>query len=123
MTSDPNLNESIDILHSLWKMLKYECLEIPNKDDVLAAFDVCFGFESRGNTKYQNVVMLPPLTEYDYPPVIVLQKAIEADLEGVVVMGYKRTTKEDEDQEEYISSSYSDRMLVNWLADRVKFSL
>ena len=63
------------------------------------------------------VVVLDCLTRHDIPPERVLQKALESDLEGVVVMGYGR------DGSRYFASSYADGGTVLWLAERMKQEL
>jgi coenzyme F420-reducing hydrogenase delta subunit len=63
-----------------------------------------------------NVVNLPCVTRLDLPPERVLQAALEAGLEGVVVMGYK-------DGEPYFASTYADGGNVMWLMELLKAKL
>ena len=48
------------------------------------------------------VIPFNGITRLDLPPERILQMAIEADLEGVIVIGYTK------DGEEYAASSYAD---------------
>ena len=61
-----------------------------------------------------NVINLPVVTRLDLPPDRVLQEALNADLEGVVVIGYAK------DGSEYMASSIAGGPEVNWLLDRCK---
>jgi hypothetical protein len=64
-----------------------------------------------------NVVVLPVVTTLPIPVERVLEKAVEADLKTVVVLGYTQ------EGEEYFASSISDGGEVNWLMDRLKLQL
>jgi hypothetical protein len=64
-----------------------------------------------------NVIVLPVITSHDIPPERVLEGALKADLERVIVMGY------DKDGNEYFASSISDGADVVWLAERLKLQL
>lgn len=64
-----------------------------------------------------NVIVLPVITSHDIPPERVLESALKADLERVVVMGY------DKDGNEYFASSIADGSSVVWLAERLKLQL
>lgn len=57
------------------------------------------------------------ITKMDLPPERLLQKAIDAGLEGVVILGFTK------DGEEYMASSYADGATVVWLAERLKHRL
>lgn len=64
-----------------------------------------------------NVVELPVITKLDIPAKRVLKKALEANLESAVIIGY------DEDGEEYFCSSLADGGDVLWLLERAKAKL
>ncbi len=64
-----------------------------------------------------NVVVLPVITSLDIPPERVLNGALNADLDRVVVMGY------DKEGNEYFASSIADGADVVWLAERMKLKL
>ena len=64
-----------------------------------------------------DVVNLGGITRLDIPAGRVLEKALEADLSEVVIMG------RDQDGIEYFASSIADGADVVWLADRLKFKL
>lgn len=63
------------------------------------------------------VILYSGITRLDLPPDRILQKCIEADLEGVVVLGY------DKEGREYFCSSYADGGIVMWLLERCKLKL
>lgn len=63
-----------------------------------------------------NVVNLPCVTRLDLPPERVLEAALEAGLDGVVVMGYK-------DGEPYFASTYADGGNVMWLMELLRAKL
>jgi hypothetical protein len=60
------------------------------------------------------VINLPCITRLDLTANRVLQSAIEADLEGVVLMGYTK------DGEHYFCSSYADGGTCLWLIEKLK---
>jgi hypothetical protein len=64
-----------------------------------------------------NVVHLDMVTKLDLPAERVLQRALEADLQSVVVVGY------DKEGREYFASSIADGGTANWLLDRCKMQL
>lgn len=64
-----------------------------------------------------NVVILPVVTRLDIPPERVLNGALEADLEAVIVIG---VTKDDS---HYFSSSLGHGGEVLWLIERAKLAL
>lgn len=64
-----------------------------------------------------NVVNLPVITRLDLPADRILEKAKEADLEGVVLLGYHK------DGSEYFASSYADGATALWLMERLKKQL
>lgn len=64
-----------------------------------------------------NVLILPVITTHDVPAERVLNGALKADLDRVVVMGY------DQDGNEYFASSMADGADVVWLAERLKKKL
>lgn len=57
------------------------------------------------------------ITRLDIPPERVLQRAQEAGLTDVVILGY------DKDGAEYFASSASDGGTVLWLLERLKMQL
>lgn len=61
-----------------------------------------------------NIIDLPITTRLDLDPNKVLDKAREAGMTGVVVLGY------DADEDEYFASSYADGGDVLWLLERCK---
>ena len=61
-----------------------------------------------------NVVDGHFITRLDIPADRVLRKALDADLESVVVLGY------DRDGEEYFAGSIADGGTVVWLLERAK---
>lgn len=63
------------------------------------------------------VVNLPCITTHNLSPERVLSAALEADLEGVVVLGYTK------DGEAYFASSYADGGSVMWLMELMKREL
>ena len=63
-----------------------------------------------------NVVHFTGITKLDLPPDRILQQAV-GELEGVVVLGYKK------DGSEYFASSYADGGDVLWLLERLKKQL
>ena len=64
-----------------------------------------------------NVVNLPCITRLNLSPERILSEALEADLDGAVVMGY---TKEGE---AYFASTYADGGHVMWLMELCKAKL
>lgn len=64
-----------------------------------------------------NVIGIPTITTNDMDPAMVLARALESNLKGVVVVGY------DEDGDEYFASSYADAGNAAWLLDRAKYQL
>ncbi len=64
-----------------------------------------------------DVVDLDVVTRLDIPAERVLRKALEADMQSVVVIGY------DSDGEEYFASSLSDGGDALWLIERCKLKL
>lgn len=60
-----------------------------------------------------NVVQFPGATTIDVPVTKVLEEAIKADLEDVVVMGWTK------DGQEFFSGSSSDIRTVQFLANRL----
>lgn len=64
-----------------------------------------------------NVVDLNCITRLNLPPERILQKGIEADLEGVVIVGYSK------DGNEYFASSYADAGQCAWLLQRGIYKL
>ena len=69
---------------------------------------------SKANGMSDNVINLPVITTLDLPAERVLQEALNADLDGVVVIGYAK------DGTEYMASSIAGGPEVNWLLDRCK---
>lgn len=65
----------------------------------------------------ENVVDFPGITKLDLPPERIIQKAAEAGLTDVVILGY------DKDGEEYFVSSVADGAEVLWLLERLKLQL
>ncbi len=65
----------------------------------------------------ENVVTFPGITTLDIPPERILQKAGEAGLMDVVVLGY------DKNGDEYFASSVADGAEVLWLLERLKLQL
>ena len=63
------------------------------------------------------VVELDMVTRLDLPAERYLRRALEADLEAVVVVGYTQ------DGEEYFASSIADGGEVLWLLERLKKQL
>ena len=63
------------------------------------------------------IIVLPVTTKCDITPERVLQAAIDADLQGVVVLGF---TKDDQ---EYMASSIASGPEVTWLLERCKQQL
>lgn len=63
------------------------------------------------------IITLDCLTRNDLPPDRVLQGAIDADLEGVVLMGY------DKEGGHYFASSYADGGTCLWLLEKLKAQL
>jgi len=64
-----------------------------------------------------NVVELDVVTSLDIPAERVLRKAIDADLAGVVIVGYASNG------DYYFASSIADGADVNWLLDQCKRQL
>ena len=60
------------------------------------------------------VITLRCLTKLDVPPERVLQAAIDADLEGVLVLGY------DKEGDIYMAGTYADGGTVIWLMEKCK---
>lgn len=65
-----------------------------------------------------DIVKFDGITKLDLPVERVLQEAIKADLEGVVVIGYTKN-----DGNEYMASSYAAGDRVCWLMERCKLML
>jgi hypothetical protein len=63
------------------------------------------------------IITLPCITKLDLPPERIVDAAREANLAGIVVMGY--TT----DGEVYFASSYADGGNVMWLMELCKAKL
>ena len=63
------------------------------------------------------VIDFPGTTTLDSDPARVIERAQEAGLEGVVILGY------DADGDEYFASSYADGGEVLWLLERAKLNL
>lgn len=63
------------------------------------------------------VINLNCLTRHDLTAERVLQSAIDADLEGVVLMGY------DKGGQHYFASSYADGGTCLWLVEQLKRKL
>lgn len=61
-----------------------------------------------------NVILFPGITCLDLPADRLLEKAIEAELAGVVILGYTK------DGEQYMASSYADGGTVIWLMEKCK---
>ena len=64
-----------------------------------------------------NVVMLDVVTKLDVPPERILQEALKANPQSVVIIGY------DSDGEEYFASSVADGGTVLWMLERAKNKL
>lgn len=65
----------------------------------------------------RKVIPLMGVTRFDVPPAQVLEHAIAADLEGVIVIGFRKTG------EEFACSSYADGGVALWLMERTKMRL
>ena len=63
------------------------------------------------------VIPLGCVTRLDLPAERVLAMAAEADMQGVVIIGYTS------DGEEYFASTYADGGTVMWLLERCKMKL
>ena len=63
------------------------------------------------------VITLDVETRLDIPPERVLKKALEADMEGVVLIGYTK------DGSYYAASSYADGGTVLWLLETCRLKL
>lgn len=63
------------------------------------------------------VTILRCITTLDLPPERVLKDALEQDLQGVVVLGYRK------DGSELFCSSYADGGTVVWMMERAKRKL
>lgn len=63
------------------------------------------------------VIPFTGITCLDMPPEHILDAAKAQDLEGVIVMGFRK------DGKPYFASSYADGGTVNWLADTLKYKL
>ena len=63
------------------------------------------------------IITLDCLSHHDLPADRVLRGAIDADLEGVVFMGY------DKEGEHYFASSYADGGTCLWLLEKLKAKL
>lgn len=63
------------------------------------------------------VIPLNCVTRLDLPPDRIIDALREADLEGVVVMGYR---KEEAGGELYFASSYADGGMVLWLMEQCR---
>jgi len=64
-----------------------------------------------------NVVPFPGLTRIDSDPQRVLEAAIKAGLEGVVIAGFAN------DGSEYFAASFSDGRDTLWLLERCKIAM
>lgn len=64
-----------------------------------------------------NVVEIGGITKLDIPAEKILRKALEAGLEGVVIVGYSS------DGDEYFASSYADGGQCAWLLQRGIYKL
>lgn len=63
-----------------------------------------------------NVITLDTVSTIDVPASRILADALEADLDGVVIVGYR-------DGQEYFASSYADGGDCLWLLERGKHKL
>ena len=63
------------------------------------------------------VTILDVQTKLDIPPERILKKALEADLEGVVVLGYTK------DGLYYMAASYADQSTTLWLLETLRHHL
>jgi hypothetical protein len=90
-------------------------------DPLCHSHSLCSGVVNTDNSDEEgvmgDVVDLPVITLLDIPVKKVLRKALDVDLEDVVVMGF---TKEGG---EYFASSVSDGGKVLWHCERVKHKL
>jgi hypothetical protein len=64
-----------------------------------------------------NVVILPVVTRLDVPVERIINAAMEADLESIVIVGY------DKDGEQYFASSIADGGTILWLFEKAKKDL
>jgi len=64
-----------------------------------------------------NVVSFTGITRLDSDPTRVIEAALKAGLQGVVILGY------DADGDEYFAGSYADGGDVLWLLERCKVAL
>ena len=64
-----------------------------------------------------DVVTFPGITTLDLPPERIIQRAADAGLTDVVILGY------DKDGEEWFASSTADGGEVLWLLERLKLQL
>lgn len=63
------------------------------------------------------IIPFTGITKLDMPPDAILDRAKEAGLEGVLVIGYTK------DGKEYATSSYADGGTALWLLERTKKKL
>ena len=63
------------------------------------------------------IIELDTVTTLDIPADRILRKALDADLDRVIVIGY------DADGAEYFASSVSDGGAILWLMERAKLKL
>ena len=63
------------------------------------------------------IIELETITSLDLPPERIIRKAVEANLESVIVIGY------DSDGAEYFASSVADGGSVIWMLERAKLRL
>lgn len=64
-----------------------------------------------------NVVLFCGITDRDFPADLILRKALDADLDGVVILGYQK------DGEGFFASSMADGGDVLWLIESFKKKL
>lgn len=64
-----------------------------------------------------DVIVLDLITTHDIPAERVLNKALEYDLDQVVILGYRKNG------DEYFASSIADGGSVLWLMERLKLQL
>ena len=64
-----------------------------------------------------NVTILPIVSRLDIPVAKVIEGATDADLQEIVVLGYRR------DGSEFFASSQADGSEVLWLLERFKLQL
>jgi len=64
-----------------------------------------------------NVLLFNGVTTLDFPAELMLKKAMDADLESVVILGYRK------DGEGFYASSIADGGTVLWLLENCKKAL